>query len=157
MNLRGYLPKAFGLPRPTRPHSQKADACVFGGISQSLLPGGDTLAKMEFHGGNLGLTLNTTGLHTLQKVAPAAYLVCSSDSPRREGCSGARFLYCRRKGAQHCSLLVNCMPPLPKGEIKQKKLKPRDVGPWGVKQRKTNFACKTKEDKGGESLPRISW
>lgn len=49
------------------------------------------------------------------------------------------------------------MPPLPKGEIKQKKLKPKDVGRWGVKQRKTNFVCKTKEGKGGESLLRISW
>lgn len=85
MNLRGYLPKAFGLPRPTRPHSQKADACVFGGISQSLLPGGDTLAKMEVHGGNLGLTLNTAGLHTLQKVAPFSLSRLFLSQPREGG------------------------------------------------------------------------
>ena len=50
MSLGGYLPKAFSLPRPTRLRSQKADAHDFGGIFQSLLPGGDVLTEMEFQG-----------------------------------------------------------------------------------------------------------
>ena len=53
MSLKGYLPKALGLPRPTGLRSQKADAHDFGGISQSLLPG-DALNKMEFQGSTWG-------------------------------------------------------------------------------------------------------
>ena len=53
MSLKGYLPKALGLPRPTGLSSQKADAHDFGGISQSLLPG-DALNEMEFQGSTWG-------------------------------------------------------------------------------------------------------
>ena len=101
MNLRGHLPKAFGLPRPTRPHSQKADACVFGGISRSLLPGGDTLARMEFHGGNLGLTLNTTGLHTLQKVAPCSLSRLLLRQPREGGTLWRLLPLLQKEGREH--------------------------------------------------------
>ena len=54
MSLGGHLPKALGLPRPTGLRSQKADPHDFGGIFQSLLPGGDALTEMEFQGSTWG-------------------------------------------------------------------------------------------------------
>ena len=87
MSLKGYLPKALGLPRPTGLSSQKADAHDFGGISQSLLPG-DALTEMEFQGSTWGWlwTQESAGASgrkcLLQVVSSARLTACAGEMLR---------------------------------------------------------------------------
>lgn len=61
----------------------------------------------------------------------------------------------QKKYSHHGSLWVNCIHPLPKGEIKQEKMKLRDLRRLGVMQRKNQplFAkCEERKSEGASHL-----